>query len=363
MTQPRDIERLLDHWFADGSSVAPDRVVDVVADRIERQPQRPAWRLDWRHLTDESNRQGRRRDRGGRPHRRRRLHLPAGHWRCGRSCPIGEPVGHGQPDGHAVLCRVARAPCFPTWFTPESNSAEPGSCPLAARRRGPSRLPSHTAFKRAGSTPPTRPASTRCSKTRRPTRPRSLAPENSRSPSSWGHTTARILSVRRSRRTGGRRDEMVAAAAANEAVAVSNVVDVAIGGMTGKRFDVKANPDSGGPLPGGPAGAGPQGPARTGVPSGRPRSWRDRDLPRLAPRGRSRGIPRAGDADRRELRLHSVVAATRSAGASARGSRALISTFSARLLPRLSDDVPDERHERQRDGGSRPGSRRGGATW
>ena len=51
MTQPRDIERLLDRWFADGSSVAPDRVIDVVADRIERQPQRPAWRLDWRHLT------------------------------------------------------------------------------------------------------------------------------------------------------------------------------------------------------------------------------------------------------------------------------------------------------------------------
>ena len=51
MTQQRDIERLLDHWFADGSSVAPDRVIDIVADRIERQPQRPAWRLDWRHLT------------------------------------------------------------------------------------------------------------------------------------------------------------------------------------------------------------------------------------------------------------------------------------------------------------------------
>ena len=49
MTQPRDIERLLDMWLSDGSSVAPDRVLDVVADRIERQPQRTAWRLDWRH--------------------------------------------------------------------------------------------------------------------------------------------------------------------------------------------------------------------------------------------------------------------------------------------------------------------------
>lgn len=51
MNQPRDIERLLDLWLADGSSVAPDRVIDIVADRVERQPQRPAWRLDWRHLT------------------------------------------------------------------------------------------------------------------------------------------------------------------------------------------------------------------------------------------------------------------------------------------------------------------------
>ena len=45
MTQHRDIERLLDHWFADGPDQAPDRVIDIVTDRIERQCQRPAWRL------------------------------------------------------------------------------------------------------------------------------------------------------------------------------------------------------------------------------------------------------------------------------------------------------------------------------
>ncbi len=50
MTHERDIDRLLDHWFSDGPTVAPDRVLDVVADRIGRQSQRPAWRLDWRHL-------------------------------------------------------------------------------------------------------------------------------------------------------------------------------------------------------------------------------------------------------------------------------------------------------------------------
>jgi hypothetical protein len=45
MTQQRDIERLLDHWFEGGPSEAPDRVVDVVADRIGRQTQLPAWRV------------------------------------------------------------------------------------------------------------------------------------------------------------------------------------------------------------------------------------------------------------------------------------------------------------------------------
>ena len=48
MTHERDIERLLDHWFTDGPDEAPDRVVDAVADRIGRQSQRPAWRLDRR---------------------------------------------------------------------------------------------------------------------------------------------------------------------------------------------------------------------------------------------------------------------------------------------------------------------------
>lgn len=45
MTHQRNIENLLDLWLGEGSSVAPDRVIDVVADRIERQPQRGAWRF------------------------------------------------------------------------------------------------------------------------------------------------------------------------------------------------------------------------------------------------------------------------------------------------------------------------------
>ena len=48
MTQDRDIERVLDRFLSDGPVQVPDRVVDAVADRISRQRQRPAWRLDRR---------------------------------------------------------------------------------------------------------------------------------------------------------------------------------------------------------------------------------------------------------------------------------------------------------------------------
>ena len=49
MTHERDLERLLDTWFADGPQVVADRVIDDTAARIARQRQRPAWRLQpWR---------------------------------------------------------------------------------------------------------------------------------------------------------------------------------------------------------------------------------------------------------------------------------------------------------------------------
>lgn len=52
MTNDRQIERLLDAWFADGPLSVHDRVIDDVAARITRQPQRPAWRLpSWRFPT------------------------------------------------------------------------------------------------------------------------------------------------------------------------------------------------------------------------------------------------------------------------------------------------------------------------
>lgn len=43
MTPDRTIEQLLDRWMLEGPQAAPDRVLNVVADRIEREPQRPSW--------------------------------------------------------------------------------------------------------------------------------------------------------------------------------------------------------------------------------------------------------------------------------------------------------------------------------
>lgn len=56
MTHERDTERLLDLWFAEGPTQAPDRVIDMVADRIGRHPQRPGWRLlPWRDFHMNTN--------------------------------------------------------------------------------------------------------------------------------------------------------------------------------------------------------------------------------------------------------------------------------------------------------------------
>jgi hypothetical protein len=51
MNQHSDIDRVLSRWFEDGPNTMPDRVVEVVAGRIGRQPQRRTWRLLGRSTT------------------------------------------------------------------------------------------------------------------------------------------------------------------------------------------------------------------------------------------------------------------------------------------------------------------------
>jgi hypothetical protein len=48
MTRERDVDQILDHWFAERPTEVADRVLDEVAERIGRQPQQPAWLTLWR---------------------------------------------------------------------------------------------------------------------------------------------------------------------------------------------------------------------------------------------------------------------------------------------------------------------------
>ena len=49
MTPQRDIGPILERWFVDGVDQMPDRVYLAVLDRVDRQDQRPSWRLHpWR---------------------------------------------------------------------------------------------------------------------------------------------------------------------------------------------------------------------------------------------------------------------------------------------------------------------------
>lgn len=48
MNRTPDVELVLREWLADDRDIAPDRILVVVADRIARQPRRPAQRLPWR---------------------------------------------------------------------------------------------------------------------------------------------------------------------------------------------------------------------------------------------------------------------------------------------------------------------------
>jgi hypothetical protein len=48
MNRTPDVELVLNGWLADDGDIAPDRVLEVVADRIAMQPQRRTWRLPGR---------------------------------------------------------------------------------------------------------------------------------------------------------------------------------------------------------------------------------------------------------------------------------------------------------------------------
>ena len=77
MNEDRDLNRLLDAWFADGPVQVADRVVDDTASRIARQRQTPRVApplLEVPHDVHSDQARGDRRRAARRPRRRRRLH-------------------------------------------------------------------------------------------------------------------------------------------------------------------------------------------------------------------------------------------------------------------------------------------------
>lgn len=49
MTTERNVEPMLRRWLVDGIDEMPERVYLSILDRVERQPQRRAWRVSWRN--------------------------------------------------------------------------------------------------------------------------------------------------------------------------------------------------------------------------------------------------------------------------------------------------------------------------
>ena len=181
--------------------------------------------------------------RGGRPDRGRRRLQPASRRLDRRRC--ARLAGHVPIAGRVGLAIHAhrRAPGFrrgsrrrqrcggrdPAGGQPDDPAP---SCP-ASRSRS----------RRVGSTAATRPVSTRCSRTRPPMRPSTLPPASFAQEIFMGpHTSPYFVCDAWEDNRGATAAEMVAAMAANEALATSEPIDVSIGGLTGKQFDVQLDP-------------------------------------------------------------------------------------------------------------------------
>ena len=178
--------------------------------------------------------------RGGRPDRgRRRLQPASGRLDRRRRRPlrrrVPSPVASPsrRPSANAV---------FPAWFTPQRRQ-RPASCRRAARRPSPSCPASRSRSRRVGSTAATRPISTGCSRTRPPMLPKMLASGSLAHRDLHGAASrARSSSATRGRaQSGPTAAEMVAAAAGQRSPCDRPTpVDVTIGSLTGKQFDVRA---------------------------------------------------------------------------------------------------------------------------
>lgn len=252
MTQQRDIERLLDLWFSDGPDQAPDRVLDIVTDRIERRSQRPAWRLQRRPFPVNAY---------------AKLAVAAAavlivavvgyNLLPGRSTGVGGPAPTASPTAAPTAApSIGPSPsaAYPAWFSPESGSHGTGILSPGSQTTR-SFMPAFTYSVPEGWVN---------------SLDESIAyglfpdtPANEAEYALSGETAHGIFIVSVEtpyffceawEKNSGTAAERVAFLVASDAFAVSEPVNVTIGGLPGKQVDVRLDPDWTETCPGDPPG-------------------------------------------------------------------------------------------------------------
>jgi hypothetical protein len=247
MKRTPDVELVLRDYFADDGLTAPDFILDVVEARIRRQPQRRGWPFP------------------GRTNVTTPIKLIAGlaaalivavvgysllPGTTGPGAPTTAPTPSARPTAEATASPSPSA-VLPSWYTTSETSSGPGILPAGGHTTR-SFKPGFTFSVPDGwvndtdsvdffSLFPDTPAN-------QAQFARSEGLAQSMVMAVYPNPWFTCESVENNR--GATAAEMVAAAMANEALAVSEPVDVAIGGLTGKWVDVRRNPDWTGTCPG-----------------------------------------------------------------------------------------------------------------
>jgi hypothetical protein len=243
MTRERDIDRILDLWFAERPTEVADRVLDEVADRIGHQPQQPSWLVLWRDshvnrylkyaaavaavflvaivgLTVPGRPSGS--DVGG-----------------GTATPSPSPVASASPSATASASAV-----FPPWFTQKGDGA--GILPAGSQT---------TRHFLAGSTFIVPEGWVNESDNAAVYGLFQDTPANEAQYALSNETAQNMILVATVENNmfaicdatglfqGGTAAEVIDAVVANEALSATKPVDVTIGGLSGRQVDVQLNPD------------------------------------------------------------------------------------------------------------------------
>lgn len=261
MNRTPDVELVLRDYFADEGLTAPDYILDTVEGRITRQPQRRSWRLPWRNPMSTP------------------FKLAAGlaavvlvafvGWQLlpGRQDSVGGPQSPTptlQPSATPVASSPAStAPsasvACPDWLTTGCGS---GAGVLQAGSHA-------TRFFMPAFTYSVQDAFANVFVNDSDSAGFfSVFPDTPTNRAEFARSGALAQSIVMGRQnspyfvcdawednSGATAAEIVDAMLTNEALAVTELADVEIGGLTGKRFDVVLNPDWTEPCPGDPPGA------------------------------------------------------------------------------------------------------------